>query len=221
MYHVLRKYCESEEEYPAEEKYLYILLIAPGYTNKLNEPLKGSTWLHKTMHVISQNIDELNYDFDAHDFGTFSPDLQIIQTQNITSNIIEQKNKHGPMCLTDKGSKIAKKLWDNISENERKIISETKSFLNEMNRKELIAFSYSTFPETTHKPQINDEFNNTRFNSALSLFKRQKISLNKASSIAGMSEKEFSQELMKRKIHSHSISKSDFDSSLRYVKSLT
>jgi len=207
----LRKYYESKEEYQSEEKYLYLLLIAPGYTNKFNEPVRGNTWLQKIMHVLSQGFTELNYDFDAHTFGTFSPDLQTIQIQSATSDMIKQENEAGPLYLTEKGLRVAKKFWREISDTEREVISETKSFLNDMSLMELIAFSYSTFPETTSNSEIIPEFYGTRLGSALSLFKREKVSLKKAVSIAGISEEEFVQELKKRKIPTYSINKSNFE----------
>ena len=217
----MKKYYESQDEFPAEEKYLYLLLIAPGASNKFNEPVRGSTWLQKIMHVLSQGIGELNYEFDAHHFGTFSADLQTIQAQNITSDMINQENENGPIQLTDRGMKIAKKLWREIPDSERKIISETKEFLNDMNFRELIAFSYSTFPETTSKSDIFPEFMQTRLGSAISLFKRNKISLKKAISISGINESEFLNELKKKNISPYSINKSSFDSSLRYLESIT
>ena len=219
-YKVLRKYYEPDKEYRAEEKYLYLLLVAPGYTNRLDEPIRGNAWLHKIMHVLSQGHEELNYDFDAHEFGTFSPDLQTIQIQNTTSDMIRQENKNAPLCLTDKGLKTARKLWREISDSERKIISETKHFFNDMSLMELIAFSYAIFPETTTS-EIIPKFHHTRLKSAISLFKRQKISLRKASSIAGITEDEFIQELKKRKIPAYSVSRSYFETSLKHVENIT
>ena len=218
--YVLRKYYGTDDEYPNEEIYFYSLLMSHGYTDKLNEPLKGDVWLQKIMHVLSQSINKMNFGFDTYDFGLFSPDLQMILIQNLNSKITEQKNKGGPIYLTAKGSKIAKKLWDGLSEHERKIISNTKSLLNEMTRGELLSYLYSEFPTTIHKSEIIGNFDRKRFNAAKNLFKRQKISLNKASSIAGMSEEKFSRELTKRKIPLHALYMIDFNSSLSYLRNL-
>ncbi len=215
----MRKYYDYEE-YPDEEKYLYLLLYAPGFTSKLNEPVKGDTWLQKEMHALSKLIPKLNLEFDEYNFGAFSHGLETVQVQSSNSGLIDQPDGHGMILLTRKGSNIAKKLWDEISEKEKNVISNLKNFLNEMSYWELIAFSYSTFPETTQKSEIKPEFSKTRLNSALKLFQRQKISLNKASRIADLSEEEFMSELKKRNIPCYFLDKKNYEKSLKLIENI-
>lgn len=213
----MRKYYDYEE-YPDEEKYLYLLLIAPGFTQKLNEPVKGDTWLQKEMHALSKLIPKLNWEFDEYNFGAFSPGLEAVQVQSSNSGLIEQPDGRGPILLTRKGSKIAKQLWNEISERERHAISNLKSFLNEMSYWELIAFSYSTFPETTNQSEIKPEFFKSRINSAIKLFERQKISLKKASQIADLTQEKFMAELKKRNIPLYFLDKKNYEKSLKLIE---
>lgn len=214
-------YYQHNDDVPLEEKYLYLLLYAPGFTKKINEPISGDTWLQKEMHVLSKFIKSVRYDFDEHNFGIFSPSLVTIKAQNTASEMIKQQDEHGSLQLTGKGTEIAEKLWRKTSEQERTVISDLKEFLNDMNYWELIAFSYSTFPDTTSKSEIKPEFQRTRLSAAISLFKRQKVSLSKAATIAGMEIDEFMKELKKRDIPAYSINKTDFQKSLDTVEGLT
>ena len=217
----MKKYYESDEGYPPEEKYLYLLLYAPGYTNKLNESIKGDTWLQKIMHVLSKAIPVLNFEFDEHNFGAYSPALEAIQVQNATSHLIDQPSGDGPIKLTDKGIKVAKKLWNELSKKEQRVISEIKEFLNEMSYWELIAFAYSTFPETTSRSEIKPEFYRTRLNSAINLFKKQKVTLKKAASIAEIPSSEFIEELNKRNISAYELNRNHYEKSLKLIESFT
>ena len=85
----MRKYYETEEEFPDGEKYLYLLLYAPGYTRKINEPIRGNTWLQKIMYAVTKSIPNTNYEFDEYNFGAFSPSLETVQIQNHASGLID------------------------------------------------------------------------------------------------------------------------------------
>ena len=86
---------------------------------------------------------------------------------------------------------------------------------------ELIAYSYSSFPETTENSEIRSEFKKTRMGSAISLFKKNKISLKKAASIADMEVQEFEKLLKEKNIPAQSIKKDDFERSLKYLENIT
>jgi len=214
-------YYDQESEYTPEEKYLYLLLYAPGSSGRFNEKIKGSTWLQKQMHVLSKFIKEPEYGFDEHNFGVFSPALDTIKVQNTASEMINQSDEEGPLNLTEKGVNVSEKLWKKASESEKTIITDLKAFLNDMDYWDLIAFSYSTFPETTSKSEIRPEFHKHRIHAAVNLFKKQKVTVNKAASIAGMDVEEFLEELKKRKIPAYSTSKTDFEKSLKLLENLT
>ena len=217
----MRKYYDNNDEYSEEEKYFYLLLYSPGFSDKVNEQMKGNTWLQKQLHVISLLHNELGYEFDKHYFGTFSPVLQIIQEQNLQSGLIQQPTEKGPIWLSETGLKEAKKLWGKTKNSEKQIIQQVKKFLNDMKYWELIAYSYSSFPETTENSEIWLEFQKTRMDSAISLFKKNKISLKKAVSIAGMEIEEFEKLLQEKNIPAYSIKKDDFERSLEYLENIT
>ena len=214
----LRKYYESEE-YTDEEKYLYLLLHAPGSNEKYNEPIRGNTWLQKMMDFLSRGAGGPQYMFRPYAFGTFSDDLELLQYQNTKSELIEQKNNQGPLKLSNAGQEIAAKLWTETPEQARVEITTTKKFFGDLSEDELIAYSYSTFPNTTSNSEIIIRFNVTRVPAAVSLFKRQKVSLKKASKIAGLSEEEFISKLQMKGIPAFYSRQSNFKETLKNIES--
>lgn len=173
------------------------------------------------MHVISKLLQDVNYEFDEYNFGAFSPSLETIQIQNEVSGIIDQPYGDGPLQLSPKGERIARKLWNESSDKERKLFSQVKDFLNEMRYWEVIAYSYSTYPETVLHSEIKPEFIRTRLIAAINLFKRHKISLSKAASIAGMSTEEFEKILLKRQIKPYELNKDMYEKSMKIFENIT
>lgn len=216
----MRKYYESEE-YTVEEKYLYLLLYAPGSNNQYGEPIRGSTWLQKMMHFLTRGENGPQYAFRPHNFGAFSDDLELLQLQNIKSGLIEQNCNGGRLKLTIMGQEIAAKLWTEASEQVKIGISTAKDFFGDLSKNELIAYSYSMFPETTSKSEIINTFHNTRVLAAVNMFKRQKISLKKAAKIAGLPEDKFVSELQSRSIPAFYSKQSDFKNTMKRLESTT
>jgi len=210
-----------DDDLSPEEKYYYLLLYAPGSTGAHNEPVRGNTWLQKEMFLLAKNVKNLHPQFDEHYFGAFSPVLDILTAQNSKSEFVHQPYERGSLYLTDKGVKIASKLWNSASDYEREIIIEVKSFLNDLNIWELIAFSYSTFPETTERSDIIEKFHQTRLESAISLFMKKKVSLEKAASIAGKSIQDFMLLLKQRNIPLFETNEQEFKSGLKHLEGYT
>ena len=198
-----------------------MLLYAPGHTKEHNEPIPGNTWLQKQMHELSKVVPKLNSNFIEHHFGVFSPSLDSILTQNKASNLIDQQPKGGRLILTLRGMVVAKKIWNESSLDEQKFVSETKKFFNEMRYWEIIAFSYSTHPETTINSEIKPDFEKRRLPAAIDLFKKRKISLKKAASVAGVSTEKFKEELSKRQIYPYELNEEKYTESLRLIENIT
>ena len=221
----LRKYYESEEytdeEYSNEERYLYLLLYAPGSSNQYSEPMRGNTWLQKTMHFLTRGEDGPQYAFRPYNFGTFSDDLELLLYQNTKSGLIKQNGNKGTLKLTSMGQEIAAKLWTETSEQERVDITTAKRFFGDLNNDELIAYSYSMFPETTPNSEIINQFYNTRMSAAISMFKRQKVSLRKAAKIVGLTVEEFVSELQSKGIPAFHSRQSDFRKTMERLESTT
>lgn len=212
----------EDDDLPKEEKYLYLLLYAPGNTGKINERIIGNTWLQKEMYLLNRIIPQIKLPFNEHHYGAFSPTLDTITKQNTISELIKQNNfGMGRLWLSVEGLEIGKKLWNKISDKEKNSIMDVKKFMNDMDLWELIAYSYSTFPETTENSDVVEQFEDTRLDAACSLFQRKKVSIEKAASIAGIYLEDMIEELKRRKISPFKATSSSFKKSLKYLENFT
>ncbi len=66
-----------------------------------------------------------------------------------------------------------------------------KNLFDDLTTDEVCALTYFTFPKTTSESLILDRIIKNRKKSALKLYKKNKISVEKASEIAGISMKDF------------------------------
>lgn len=212
----------SGDEYPPEEKYFLMLLYAPNNKDKLGIAVRGNTWLQKEMFLLSKSMEKLNdLHFDEHIYGPFSPVVESIQLQHINSETIRQPLENGPIRLTEKGIIQAKNLWEKATTLEREIVTKVKQLLNDMDMWELIAYVYSSYPETTKNSDVVDEFNKTRVDAAATLFKRKKVSLERAATIAGKAMEDFLDILKQKNISAFEHSGSNFNEEFGYLERST
>ena len=198
-----------------------MLLYSPGHTEEYNESIRGNIWLQKQMYEMSTVIPEMNADFDESHFGTFNSVLDSIQARNKNSNLIEQRSRAGPLRLTPRGMTVAEKIWNESTTDEQRFVYETKKFFNEMKYWEIIVFSYLTHPETMINSEIKPDFEEKRLPVAITLFRKRKISLKKAASIAGISTEKFKEHLLKRQIYPYELNEEQYRESLRLIANIT
>lgn len=78
--------------------------------------------------------------------------------------------------------------FDNI---DLELIEDMKKLFDGLNSEEVCALTYFTFPETITESLIRSRIIENREKIAVNLFKKNKISVEKASEIAGLHLKEF------------------------------
>lgn len=175
-----------------DEKFLYLLMYAPGNTSEFNEGLPGGIWLQKQVFLLKTTMPEIKLKFDKNRFGAYCSDLNDMLARGLKSgNIIQPNDGHGPLWLSEKGQEMGNHLWEEADESTRTDISDLKKFMNDMSYDELIAYSYSTFPETAENPDILRRFEGIRVSAACSLFVKKKVTLEKASMVAGSLRSDF------------------------------
>ncbi len=162
-------------------------------------PVKGRSWLQKEIFLISKNIEDLERqsDFEAHLQGPYSEEVDEALEQLSLVGVVKIEGK---ITLSNMGVEIAKKISKDIPNEIREIIQDMKSFLNDMTEDELLAYVYFSFPEMTKQSVKLDQAKKARESAAIKLFSHGKLSIGKASQIAGMNKEKFIYELRKRKI---------------------
>ncbi len=188
----------GERKESPQFSYFMSLLYAPDSNGTVNVPFHGETWLAKSLFIISKAIPESEIESTPQNFGPNVPILQSLEEQSKNSGllIVDQKKKY----LSEKGIEQAEKLWNSLPSSSKKIISNIKRLIIDMDYEELISYMYSTFPEDTVNSEILDGFNNKRLSSSISLFRKGKISLTKGAEIADISLEEYRNKLIKLKI---------------------
>jgi predicted HTH domain antitoxin len=188
----------SAEDFEPAERYLLLLLYAPGPDGQQGEPVKGNLWLQKELYLVSRNVEPLKEDFEAYRLGPFSEAVEEYESQLRVSHFIDVTPSG--IELTSKGSGVAEDVWRQADEKERALVSEVKSLLNDLSRDELLVLVYSTFEEATVNSDIKDEIEAKRKEAAVSLFRKKKVTLERAAKISKMSLSQFMKLLKTRKI---------------------
>lgn len=173
------------------ERFLLLLMAAPGNQPSGHEPVKGKTWLQKEMFFISRNVPELDElaGFEDYKFGAYSEVIDDVLDQFLTDRYVEVDS--GKIQLTGKGAPFAKDLWDGALKNEKDIIQEVKALLNDMTNDELLGFSYSAYPNMKRFSDFAKTFEAEKVKIAASLLRKGKVSREKAAEIAGLPLTEF------------------------------
>jgi predicted HTH domain antitoxin len=157
------------------------------------QPVKGKLWFQKELFLIAQNVKNLEEeaDFESDFIGPYSEIADEELDQLRREGIVEKEKVE----LTPYGREVAKHLQQESPLNILKLISEMKSFLNNLTKEELLGFIYYSFPEMREESVEFAEIERVRKQIAISLFKKGKVSLGKAASIAGLSQDELIREL--------------------------
>ena len=162
------------------QKYIVLLLSA---NNK--ESIKGKTWFQKELFLIAKNIKEVSEEasFNSDFYGPYSENAKEQLDELELDDVIV---KDGSVVSISKlGSQIAQKLEQKTPKQRLEMISEFKSLLNDLNEDEVLTFIYFTFQEFTEESLVLDKIMKNRKQVALKLYKKEKISLQRAAEIAG------------------------------------
>lgn len=153
------------------------------------EPVKGKTWLQKEMFLIAKNseLKEEVY-FEPHFYGPYS---ETVDTELENLEILGLAAGNGEIALTEKGKALYAALLKIASPEKLLLIEEIKEELNDLSEDELLAYIYFGFPETTKEAVRFENIKKKRVKLAMRLYEKEKVSLGKASEIAGMDIKGF------------------------------
>ena len=164
------------------DKYIILLLGA-----KKGEPVKGPLWLQKEMFVIQDLYPELGEetDFEPYFLGPHSEIVQNEAEELRNSKFIDVVNRR--FQLSKKGKEVFNILKHSYEDKLPKIL-EFKEILNDLERDELLAFIYFSYPSPEELEKESIEYKELlpkREKLAVSLYLKDKISAQKAAQIAG------------------------------------
>lgn len=163
------------------QKYTLLLLVANNY-----EAIKGKTHYQKELFLLSRNLEELKKeaDFDADLMGPLSETADEELEQLEIVKVVEIKS--GKIKLTDFGKEIAKVVVEETPKDVKKMCSDFKSLLNDLDLDELFGFIYFLYPEMTKESIKIEKLLLKREEIGLRLYLKDKISLEKSAEISGI-----------------------------------
>jgi len=156
-----------------------------------NEPIKGKTRFMKELFLISKNNPELEdeTDFEAYSYGPNSDNASNALEDLEVVNLINKINES--YTLTDLGKEIIEKLKRDMRYEEIEMVEDIKKLCNDLTTDELLALVYYAYPKMTIESLVKGRIENKREKIALNLLGKGKVSIGKASEIAGMSMTSF------------------------------
>lgn len=175
------------------KQYMLFLLAA------LNEkPIKNKINLMEMLFFISLNIPQLEqeFNFEADNYGP-SSDVVNRNLEYLIKDAFLTEDKQGYKLYKLGKEYLNLHEFDNI---DLELIEDMKKLFDGLNSEEVCALTYFTFPETTTESLIRNRIIENREKIAVNLFKKNKISVEKASEIAGLHLKEFTDLLYKKNI---------------------
>ena len=167
--------------------------------DSLNEkPIKNKINIMKMLFFISINVPSLEnqFNFEADNYGPSSDvverNLESLHQENFLKHDKDgyQLNRLGKEYLNSRN-------FDNV---DFVLIEDMKRLFDGLTSDEVCALTYFTFPDTTSESVILERIIKNREKLALKLFKKNKISVEKASEIAGISMVEMYELLSKNNI---------------------
>lgn len=151
-----------------------------------NKPIKGNTWFQKELFLIAMNEEEVAEEasFESDMYGPFSEtaknELEDLEMDGV---VIKSGNK---MWLSGLGLEIVEQIKKQTSKEKLEMIARFKELLNDLTDEEVLTFVYFTFPEFTEESAVKEKIDKNREQVAIKLYKKEKISLQKAAEIAGV-----------------------------------
>ncbi|MBN1157709.1 UPF0175 family protein [Candidatus Woesearchaeota archaeon] len=166
-------------------------------SSRNNEPIKGNTWFQKEIFLIAQNSEDIEEEasFESDMYGPWSETVKE-QLEELEQDEIVQKSGN-KMWLSGLGVKLADKLRKMTPKERLEMIEEFKGLLNDLSDTEVLTFIYYTFPEFTEESLVRNNIEKNRLPTAIKLYAKGKISLQRAAEIAGKSLEEFTKVVRK------------------------
>jgi len=177
------------------ERFFFMLLYAP-IDGSLSVPVQGETWLQKEMYALSRIFPDIeeDADFEAYHYGSFSESVDEVKDQYKNSKYVT-RDPQGQLQLSAKGLELAEEVWRAATFEERRAVQGVKQAYNDMGRDELLLFMYGTYPETAENSDVRERIMANRRRLALNLYKKGKVSYQKAAELAGMRLDDFMQQV--------------------------
>ena len=165
---------------------------------KKSESIPGPLHLQKEMYLLQRMFPNLatETDYEPYFMGPHSEVVADELGELKSSGLI--RNTSGSINLTSDGNAVSKILRERSNKKEIEKIEEFKELLNDMTKDELLAFTYLSDPAQDALEEESTEYKDivrNRKQLAISMYRKGKISAQKAAEISGESFENFFSQL--------------------------
>lgn len=157
------------------------------------EPIQGKTRLMKELFFISLNVPSLSkeLEFEADNYGPSSDVIMGYLDDMSQMKLITAKKRNRDNVTYSLGEYGKKFLEQENLDLDYELISEMKTLCHGITNDELLALTYFSFPEMTEESLVKNRIWAKRQKLAVGLYRKGKVSLEKAVEISGLNYKEF------------------------------
>jgi uncharacterized protein YwgA len=155
-----------------------------------DDPLKGRVAFQKEMFLIADYIDKIRdkADFIPHTFGPYSETAETEMGNLKSLGLVKEEGSE--YRITPNGIAALEKK-PAFSHEEIEAIADFKEFLNDLTMDELLLFTYVSYPKFKEESAVYERVIRKRIPTAVSLYKKGKVSLEKAAFLAGLPVEQF------------------------------
>lgn len=156
-----------------------------------NDPLKGKVAFQKEMFLIADYIKKIREitEFIPHTFGPYSEAAEN-EMGNLKSLGLVKEQGH-KYHITPTGIAALTEAKPAFTDEEIEAIQDYKEFLNDLSRDEILLFVYVSYPDFIEESAVYEQVIRKRIPTATSLYKKGKVSLEKAAFLAGLPVEKF------------------------------
>jgi predicted HTH domain antitoxin len=167
---------------------------------KHQDEVPGKLWLQKEIYVLSRTSPKLAEaaDYAPYLQGPWSENVEAALEDLQPIGLVKFDSYGRDIQLTDMGHRVFSKLASQMPEHVREHVEEVKEFLNDMTEEELLVFTYYTYKDMIQESVKLRKAIEHRREAAESLYRKDKVSLEKAAELAGMRISDFRREVTDR-----------------------
>jgi predicted HTH domain antitoxin len=156
-----------------------------------NNPLKGKVAFQKEMFLIADYIENIREkaEFIPHTFGPYSEAAENEMGNLRALGLVEEQGHE--YHITPTGVAALGKAESVFSGEDLDAIQDFKKFLNDLTEDELLLFVYVSYPDYKEESAVYERVIRKRIPTAIALYKKGKVSLEKAAFLAGLPVEKF------------------------------
>lgn len=151
-----------------------------------NSAVRGDVIFQKELFLIGNCIERIGdeADFVPHLFGPYSESAEVALDGLVSLGLV--RRSEGGYTLTPEGMSAWEKVCSAFPPEESEAIDDFKEFLNDLSVDEVLLFVYVTYPEYARESARRRKILQRRATLSASLYRKGKVSLEKAAFLAGM-----------------------------------